>query len=331
MHTADFSCPPAGHMNGQWADQNAQTKRWDALIIGGSFAGLSAALQLARAQKHVLILDSATPRNRFARSAHGLLALDGLSPAEVRQQALDAVLAYPTVQYRQTPVSRVSAQSCGGFSAAGSALAPVTGRTLLLATGVQDQLPAIDGLTERWGQTVLHCPYCHGYELRGQPVVVIGGSVHSPLQAALLPDWGPTTYCTQGRFLPDAEQAALLAKRGVQVEHSPVVALEGQAPALRAVRLADGRSLPAGAVYVAPQTTLAPAGETSLAAQLGLTLEAGMTGFYIQTNEMKQSSVPGVFAAGDNAGAMHNATLATAAGALAGFAMHRYLLEQQCL
>lgn len=301
---------------------------FDSIVIGGSFAGLSAALQLARAQRRVLLIDAGLRRNRFAKSAHGFFGFDGADPAQMQQQALAAVLAYPTVQYQQTLVLQAEQLAAdGGFRIWTAAHEQFLAKTLILATGIIDRLPEIAGLAERWGQTVLHCPYCHGYELRGLPIAVLAGSVHSPHQAAMLPDWGPTTYFSQGLFLPDAEQQTLMDKRGVVVEHCPVVAIEGESPALSAVVLADGRRLAAAVIYLAPNTRLAVQGP-SLAEQLGCVLEDGMTGPLIQTDPLKQTSVPGVFAAGDNATLMHNATLASAAGVTAGFAAHRYLMFQ---
>jgi thioredoxin reductase len=127
-------------------------------------------------------------------------------------------------------------------------------RRLVLATGVTDTLPDLPGMAERWGATVLHCPYCHGYEVRDRPLGIIANHPMSAHQAALIPDWGPSTFFTQGLYEPDAEQAALLARRDVAIERSPVVALLGDAPGLAGVRLADGRVVAVEAVFTAPRT-----------------------------------------------------------------------------
>ena len=193
---------------------------------------------------------------------------------------------------------------------------------LILAIGMADELPPIPGLQERWGATVLHCPYCHGYEVAGRPLGVLANHALSAHQAGMLPDWGPTTYFTQGEFEPDAAQAAYLASRGVSIERSPVVELLGAAPDLEAVRLADGRVVPVAALFTAARMRMA----SPLAEQLGCALDDGPLGPRLRVDDFKQTTVPGVFAAGDAATPMHNATLASASGVMAGVCAHRSLM-----
>lgn len=184
-----------------------------------------------------------------------------------------------------------------------------------------DTLP-LASMEPRWGVSVLHCPYCHGYEVRDRPIAAIANHAAAVHQALLLPDWGPTTYLTQGLFEPTLEEAALLAARGVRIERTPVIELLGEAPATRAVRLADGRELAVEAVFTGPMTRVT----SPLAEQLGCAFAEGMTGPHIQVDPMQQTSVEGVFAAGDAAQPMHNATTASAAGVLAGVGAHRSLV-----
>jgi len=292
----------------------------DVIVIGGSFAGLSAAMQLARARRRVLLIDAGEPRNRFSAAAHGFLGQDGVAPHVVRASARAQLAAYPTVRFHEG-VATDAAASAERFSVTCADGSTHHAARLILATGVQDALPALHGLPERWGRTVLHCPYCHGYELGGAPVGVLAGHEKSAHQAALLPDWGPTTYFTQGRFEPDAEHATLLAARGVTIERIPVVALLGEAPALTGVRLADGRVVPLGGLFIAPRTDPGP-----LARQLGCAVDDGMTGPLIRVDAMQQTTVPGVYAAGDAATMMHNATFASAGGVMAGVATHQSLV-----
>jgi len=294
---------------------------YDAIVVGGSFAGLSAAMQLGRARRRVLVIDAGEPRNRFAEASHGFLGHDGRPPRDLLRDAAAEVAAYPGV--RLVAGTAVAARAAGaGFAVALADGSEHRGAKLLLAVGVSDTLPDVPGLAERWGRTVLHCPYCHGYEVAGRPLGVLANSPHSAHQAVMIPDWGPTTYFTQGAFEPDADQAAQLAARGVTVERVPIADLLGAAPALEAVRLADGRIVPVAALFTAPRTR--PAGP--LAEQLGCAFEDGMTGPQIKVDAMKETSVPGVFAAGDAAHGIHNATLASAAGVLAGVAAHRALI-----
>lgn len=291
---------------------------YDVIVIGGSFAGLSAALQLARARQTVLVIDAGLPRNRFADEAHGLLGHDERTPAAILREARCQLLRYPTVEL-------LSGQACtatavgGGFAIGLANGGEHRAHRLILATGVADELPAIPGLKERWGATVLHCPYCHGYEMRDLPLGVIAAHPMSTHQALLIPDWGPTTYFTQGQFEPDEADLRAFATRGIAVERAPVIELFGDAPALEGVRLADGRIIELAAVFTAPRTKAA----TPLAALLGCAHEDGPTGAYVKVDPWGATSVPGVWAAGDAATAMHNATLASAAGVLAGIGAHQ--------
>jgi thioredoxin reductase len=291
---------------------------YDVIVVGGSFAGLSAALQLARARQHVLVIDAGFPRNRFADAAHGFLGQDGRAPAAIMREARCQLQRYPTVEMLVGEAQNVAAIEDGfaiGLANGGERRA----RRLVLATGVSDQLPAIPGMKERWGATVLHCPYCHGYEVRDHPLGVIATQALSAHQAVLVPDWGPTTYFTQGQFEPDAADLQAFAARGIIVERTPVVELLGEAPALDGVRLADGRIVELAAVFTAPRTSPA----TPLASQLGCAHEDGPTGPYVKVDQGGATTVSGVWAAGDAAMPMHNATLASAAGVLAGVGAHQ--------
>lgn len=294
----------------------------DVIIVGGGFAGLSAAMQLARARRSVLVVDAGLPRNRFADASHGFLGQDGKAPAAIQREAARQVAAYPTVEILQGEVLGVEIIPAG-FAATLSGGRTALARKLILATGVVDILPDTPGLRERWGASVMHCPYCHGYEHRDQPLGVMAGHPMSAHQAAMIPDWGPTTFFTQGAFEPDPHQRALLEARGVVIERSPIVALLGAAPDLEAVRLADGRTLPLGGLFIAPAQRMA----SPLAQALGCAFDDGPVGPIIRTDALKATTVPGVFAAGDAARPMQNATLASADGVLAGVAAHRALIE----
>ncbi|UDG78010.1 NAD(P)/FAD-dependent oxidoreductase [Achromobacter sp. 77] len=294
---------------------------YDVIIIGGSFAGLSAAMQLARARRQVLLVDAARPRNRYAAHAHGFLGQDGVPPHEIVANARAQLARYPTVSFLDGEAIQALAQD-GGFAVVMAGGEQVRGARLILATGMRDELPPLPGLQARWGQTVLHCPYCHGFEVAGEPLGVLAAHPMSVHQAMLLPDWGPTTYFTQGQFEPSPEDARHLGARGVHVERTPVVALLGDAPALTGVVLADGRELPLRALFVASRVHMA----SPLAGQLGCEFDEGPLGPVIRVDDMKQTTVPGVFAAGDASTPMSNATLASASGVMAGVCAHRSLV-----
>lgn len=293
----------------------------DAIIIGGSFAGLSAAMQLARANRPVCVIDTGLPRNRFATASHGFFGQDGAAPREMQARGRAKVAAYPSVRF--VDAAAVTAERAGeGFAITLADGRQMTALRLVLAFGLKDTLPDIPGLPDRWGQTVIHCPYCHGFEFLDQPLGVLSVLPLSTHQATLIPDWGPTTFFLNGGELPDGETRARLAQRGVTIETAPVVALEGDMPQLDGVRLADGRLVPVAALYVAPRTSL----QSDIAHQLGCAIEDGPTGPLVTTDAAKRTSVPGVFAAGDITRAMHNATLASADGVTAGAGVHHSLV-----
>lgn len=293
---------------------------YDVIVIGGSFAGQSAAMQLARARRRVLVVDGGKPRNRFAETSHGFLCQDGKAPATIIDEASRQLAAYPTVTQMQgeaVQARRVKNQFSISLADGRQTLAA----RVVLAIGVRDELPDIAGIEKRWGKSVLHCPYCHGYEVADRPLGVLARGQTSVHQAQMIPDWGPTSYFTQGRFEPDAEQATQLTARGVTIVRSAIVELRGNTPDLEAVLLKDGTIVPLGALFVAPKTHIA----SPLAEQLGCALDDGPTGPIIRVDALQQTTVAGVFAAGDAAMPMANATLASAAGVMAGVAAHRSL------
>lgn len=295
---------------------------YDVIIIGGSFAGLAAAMPLVRARRRVLLIDATRPRNRFAAHSHGFLGQDGVAPAQIRARGLAELSAYPTFTLCEAQVDAVSG-ALDDFSAILADGSRHQARRLILAMGVDDELPSIPGLRERWGTGVLHCPYCHGYEVADQPLGVLATMPGSDIKALLLADWGPVTLFTQDAFPLDPDMARKLAVRGVGVETSPIVQLLGDAPALSAVRLADGRVLSLAALFVASRTRLA----SPFALDLGCAMEEGFSGSHLRVDAWKATSVPGVFAAGDASMAMHSAALSVASGALAAVGAHRSLLD----
>lgn len=295
--------------------------RHDAIVVGGSFAGLAAATYLARGRRSVCVLDTATPRNRFASASHGFLGHDGQAPGDILATAREQVLAYPTASLINAAAVDASAHA-GGFTVTLADGQALEASRLVLAFGISDALPDVPGLRQRWGKTVLHCPYCHGLEFSDRPLGVLHGSPHSAMQAQLIAQWGPTTYFLNGAPLPDEATLALLDAHGVTLETTPVVEVLGEGDAMRGMALADGRTVPLEALYVAPRTSL----NSELAQQLGCAIDDGMTGPLIRTDAMKATTVPGVFAAGDITRSAHNVTWACSDGVMAGTAAHRSLV-----
>lgn len=288
----------------------------DVIIVGGSYAGMAAALQLVRARRSVLIIDAGSRRNRFADSSHGFLTQDGNSPQAIAATAKAQLLAYPTVQWLEA--SAISASKIETGFQVGTDTQNYQAKRLLLATGVTDQLPEIAGLAERWGKSVFHCPYCHGYELEQGPIGVLAAGPLALHHALMLPDWGPTTLFTNECFEPDTEQKAQLLARGVVIESGKVLQISGKAN----VQLANGRILQMAGLFTQPGTTV----NSPLAEQLGCQFEQGPIGAFIQTSASKETTIPGVFACGDNARMAGSVAIAIGDGSLAGAMAHQSLL-----
>jgi len=291
---------------------------YDVIIVGGSYAGLSAGLQLARARRRVLVIDAGVRRNRFASHSHGFLGQDGRAPDEIAADGRAELMDYPTVTWQVGEAGEVQRDG-EGFVVTLRGGQRVAARRLILAGGVSDELPAIDGLAERWGRQVFHCPYCHGYELDQGRIGVLAVSPMSIHHALMLPDWGSTTFFLNGVFVPDAEQLQQLARRGVVVEPDRVQSISGERVD---VNLADGRRVALDGLFVMPRTHQ----NNPLATQLGCALLEGPMGLYLQTSETQETSVPGVFACGDAALAAGSVALAVGTGARAGAGVHQSLI-----
>jgi thioredoxin reductase len=295
-------------------------EHFDAIVVGGSYAGLSAALQLARARRRVLVVDAGRRRNRFAATSHGFLGQDGNTPQGIAVQAKAQVLAYPTVQWQDGSATHAAALG-DGFTLALDTGDTFTARRLLLATGVVDEMPdapALAGVAERWGRSIFHCPYCHGYELNQGPIGVVATGPLSYHHAMLLPDWGPVTFFTNGQCPLDDVQLAHLARRGAVVEPGLIANIQGVADVL----LQDGRLFAMAGLFVGCHTRMA----SPLAEQLGCTIEQGPIGPFIQADASRETSVPGVFACGDTARMAGSVAIAVGDGAIAGACAHQSMV-----
>lgn len=290
---------------------------FDVIVAGGSYSGISAALQLARARRRVLVLDSGIRRNRFAEHSHGFFGQDGRSPAAIVEEARTQLKKYPDVTWVDTIAESVIGRDDMFFVETSEGC--YTGNRLIIATGIADDLPHVPGLQERWGKSVFHCPYCHGYELQKGRIGVLATGDISLHHAVMLPDWGQTTLFTNGALQLNAEQLEQLRARNVTIEYTQVAEIAG---AHADVRLQDGRTIVLDGLFTAPRIRMA----SPLAQQLGCEFEDGPLGAFLKTDAVKQTSVPSVFACGDIARAAGSIALAVGDGAIAGTAAHRSLI-----
>ena len=299
----------------------------DVVIVGGGPAGLNAALTLGRARRRVLLVDDGQPRNAPAQAVHGFLSRDGLPPFELRRIGREQLAPYPSVEVRDSEVVDVHAldEPGGGFVVTLADHSVTRARRLLLATGLADQLPAIDGLAELWGTSVLHCPYCHGWEVRDQALAVLGSDPRAIQLAAHLTRFSPdVALCTNGTPL-DSASHQLLAGLGVAVREEPIQRLDGDGGRLRRIVFSAGPPLARQAAFVrAPYRQ-----RSDLPARLGCALLEDGT---VQVDDLGRTSVPGVYAAGDLARrpslpfATAQVVMAAAAGATAAVAIDQGLL-----
>ena len=299
---------------------------YDVVVIGGGAAGLNGALQLARSRRSVLVVDAGQPRNRPAPAVHGLLGHDGVPPAQLLARGRDEVRRYGG-EVTAGEVASVGGELDPGFTVTLADGRVVRARRLLVTSGLVDQLPDIPGLRERWGRDVVHCPYCHGYEVRDQPIGVLASgprSVHQALLFRQLSD--DVVYFTHGTAL-DGAASGQLAARGVRVVDGEVSAVVIDGDRLTGVRLADGRVVPRQALAVGARMTA----RAGFLAGLGLkpTEPPSGLGAHSPADPAGRTEVPGVWAAGNVTDLGAQVGAAAAAGALAGAMINADLVEEE--
>ena len=290
---------------------------FDVVIIGGGAAGLSAALVLGRARRRVAVIDAGQPRNAPAAHMQGFLSRDGMPPSELLAVGRAEVTGYG-VEIINDRVLDIEP----GFVVALAGGRTLTGRRILVATGVGDELPDIPGVRERWGKDLLHCPYCHGWEVRDQPLGVLGTHPMSVLHAQLVRQWSDdVTYFVHTNELGPDEQAQLEA-RGIQIVHGEVARLVIHADQLTGVEMADGRFVPRTAVFIRPGNVPHNDG---LVAALGCdTNEAGL----VTVDGSWQTSTPGVWAAGNVVDPRAQVITSAGAGSAAAIAINADLVQE---
>lgn len=294
-----------------------QTPDHDVIIIGGSYAGTAAALQLLRAHRRVLVIDAGERRNRTVPHSHGFITQDGRDPADLARAARRDLEAYPTLTWADGLATAARADG-RGFGVSFGDGASATASRLILATGVRDTLPDIAGLAERWGDSVAACPYCHGYECAKGAIAVIGTGPESLHQAQLLSEWGQVDFLTQGLVPLDQAARDALSARGVTITETPLRDITARAT----IRLIDGTTRDYAGIFTASR--FQPT--TDIAAQLGCEMEETAMGTTVVANEMQATSVGGVFACGDLASPMASVSNAVGKGAVAGVATHQSLV-----
>ncbi len=288
---------------------------WECIVVGGGAAGLSAALVLGRARRRTLVIDAGEQSNRVAHGIGGLLGHDGRPPDAFYSAGREELAAYPAVELRSGEVVRAERVEDGiVLELAGGERE--TARRVLLATGMDYRRPELPGIEERWGRSVFHCPFCHGWEVRDRALGVLDRGEDGVRRALLLRAWSDdVTLYSDGPAELDEDGAALLRAARVDVDERPVAELRGPGDTLTAVLFADGSERPCGGLLV--PVTLHQ--RSPLAEQLGAELasKGPVVADAVEVDEGFHSSLPGVSAAGDASGLMPSVANAVAAGSSA--------------
>lgn len=299
---------------------------YDVVVIGGGAAGLNGALQLARSRRSVLVVDAGQPRNRPAAGVHGLLGHDGVPPAELLARGREEVRGYGG-EVVAGEVSAAFGSVESGFTVTLADGRAVRARRLLVTTGLVDELPDIPGLRERWGRDVIHCPYCHGWEVRDQPIGVLASGPLSVHQALLFRQLSDDVVYFRGETALDDAAAARLAARGIRVIDGAVAAVLIDDDHVTGVRLADGTVVARRALAVGARMTA----RAGFLADLGLKASdhpSGM-GSHVPVDQTGRTEVPGVWAAGNVTDLSAQVGASAAAGALAGAMINADLVEEE--
>lgn len=296
--------------------------KFDIIIIGGSYSGLAAALALGRALKDVLIIDDGKPCNQQTPHSHNFLTNDGKTPAEIAALANLQVAQYKTIKFFHGLAIR------GAKIEKGFEIEVATGETffakkIIFATGIKDLLPDIDGVSECWGVSIIHCPYCHGYEVRNEKTGILSNGDVGFDFSRLISNWTKDlTLFTNGKSTLSAEQTAKLEKHGVKIEEKEIERFEHQKGYLENILFKDGSRSSMKAIYAPSPFEQHCKIPESLGCEL---TEDG----YIKIDGFHETTIRDVFAIGDNVAKMRTVANAVAMGTSAGIAISKKMILEE--
>ncbi len=294
----------------------------DVIIIGGSYAGLSAAMALGRSLRQVLVIDSGLPCNRFTPYSHNFITHDGTSPAEIARQAREQVSRYDTVHFFEG-VAVEGQKTEAGFAIKTQSGEVFQTKKLIFAAGIKDSIPDTPGFAACWGISIIHCPYCHGYEFRGQKTGIWANGPRAFHLASLVNNLTKDlTILTTGEPDFNAEQISKLNKHHIDIVETEIAEMEHQNGMLKNVIFKDGKRIGFNAVYAALPFTQ----HTSIPVDLGCELtELG----YLKTDNFQKTNIDGIFACGDCSNMMRSVANAVYSGNLAGAIVNMALTEDR--
>lgn len=294
-------------------------KQVDVIIVGGSYSGLAAAMALGRALKHVLIIDSGKPCNRQTPHSHNFITHDGKTPKEIAALAKQQVEAYDTVKFFNGLATK-GVKTETGFTIETASGGTFSAKKLIFATGIRDIMPALDGYAECWGISVLHCPYCHGYEVRNERTGILGNGDYGFEFSGMISNWTKDlTLFTNGKSTLTAEQTATLGRHHIPIVEKEIERLAHVNGHLEKIIFQDGTTVSVKALYAR-----SPFEQHCMIPQtLGCELtEEG----YIKVDPAQKTTVSGVFACGDNTTRIRTVANAVAMGTTAGMMVNKEII-----
>lgn len=297
-----------------------QQTNFDVIIIGGSYAGLATAMALGRALRNVLVIDAGNPCNKQTPHSHNFLTNDGKTPKEIASLAKQQVLMYGSVSFFEG-LAKAGSKTTLGFEIITEAGEVFTSKKLVFATGIRDIMHSIPGFAESWGISVLHCPYCHGYEVRQQKTGIIANGDAGFELSSLISNWTKDlTLYTNGKSSISIEQKAKLVKHHVNIIEAEIDRLEHQEGYIQKIQFKNGTSAEAKAIYA----RLPFVQHSSIPHELGCELTQDG---YIKIDTAQRTSIPGVFACGDNTTKMRTVANAVSMGTTTGLMVNKELIE----
>ncbi len=299
-----------------------KSNQFDVIIIGGSYSGLAAGMALGRALRKVLIIDSGKPCNRQTPYSHNFLTQDGKTPNEIAMLARQQVEVYKKVAFFNG-VATNGIKTESGFDIQVASGEIFKAKKLIFATGIRDIMPDIDGYAECWGISVLHCPYCHGYEVRNETTGILGNGDYAVEFSFMISNWTKDlTLYTNGKSTLTEEQTLKLRKHNINIVETQIEKLEHNKGTLQHIIFKDGKKVPIKAIYARSAFVQ----HCSIPELLGCDLtEEG----YLKVDALQKTSVEGVFVCGDNSSRMRTVANAVATGTTAGMMINKEMVLEE--